>query len=128
MDRRLGTLTRGLITLAVAGAAWEIAARTVLTNRLVFVPLTAVVRAFGGLLTNGTLWKNAQVSLLEFALGFGLALAIGVGLGTALGMSRSLRDWLDPLLAALHATPVVALAPLFLVWLGIGVASKAAVV
>jgi NitT/TauT family transport system permease protein len=126
--KRLGAVARGVITLAAAVVAWEVAARTVITNRLVFVPPTAVAVALRALVADGTLWKHAQVSLQELGLGFGLALAAGVGVGTALGMSRSLREWLDPLLTALHATPIVALAPLFIVWLGLGIASKVAVV
>jgi ABC-type nitrate/sulfonate/bicarbonate transport system permease component len=126
--KRLGALTRGVLTLAVAVVGWEVAARTVMTNRLVFVPPSAVAVALRALVADGTLWKHAQVSLQELGLGFGLALGAGVALGMALGMSRSLRDWLDPLLSALHATPVVALAPLFIVWLGLGIASKVAVV
>ena len=119
---------RGLVTLLVAGLAWEVAARTVLTNRLVFVPLSAVAATLGALLTSGTLWQHARVSLLEFVLGFGLAVVVGIALGTALGTSRRLREWLDPALSALHATPIIALGPLFIVWLGIGIASKVAVV
>ena len=99
-----------------------------LTNRLVFVPLSTVGGTLGALLASGTLWRHARVSLQEFALGFALALVVGVALGMALGVSRPLRDWLDPVLSALHATPVVALGPLFIVWLGIGMASKVAVV
>jgi ABC-type nitrate/sulfonate/bicarbonate transport system permease component len=123
-----GAPLRGLVTLLVAGLAWEVAARTVLTNRLVFVPLSAVAATLGALLTSGTLWQHARVSLLEFGLGFGLAVVVGIALGTALGTSRPLRDWLDPVLSALHATPIIALGPLFIVWLGIGIASKVAVV
>jgi NitT/TauT family transport system permease protein len=127
--RRLpGAPLRGLIALAAVALAWEVAARTVLTNRLVFVPLSAVGATLGALLTSGALWHHARVSLLEFGLGFGLAALAGVALGTALGMSRPLREWLDPILSALHATPIIALGPLFIVWLGIGIASKVAVV
>lgn len=125
---RAGAPLRGLLTLAAVALAWEVAARTVLTNRLVFVPLSAVAATLATLLTSGTLWQHARVSLLEFALGFGLAVVVGVALGTALGTSRTLREWLDPVLSALHATPIIALGPLFIVWLGIGIASKVAVV
>jgi ABC-type nitrate/sulfonate/bicarbonate transport system permease component len=126
--RPAGGFLRGLLTLAAGAAAWELAARTVLTNRLVFVPLSTVGATLLALLASGTLWRHARISLLEFALGFALALAVGVGPGTVLGTSRPLREWLDPVLSALHATPIIALGPLFIVWLGLGIASKVAVV
>lgn len=119
---------RGLTTLLVVAVAWEIAARTVITNKLAFAPLTTVWSAFVELVADGSLWKHSQVSLLEFGLGFGLAVLVGVIGGMALGASQVLRNYLDPFISLLYSTPFVALSPLFIVWFGIGLASKVAVV
>lgn len=79
-------------------------------------------------LESGTLMRDAIVSLSEFAAGFALALAIGVPSGLVLGSFPTLRYLLDPPLMAIYATPQLALLPIFVLWLGIGMASKIAVV
>src|SRR5205807_7812790 len=63
----------------------------------------------------------------EFAIGFGLAVAIGVPLGLVLGRFPVLRHLLDPPIMAIYATPHLALLPIIVVWLGIGMQSKIAV-
>ncbi len=68
------------------------------------------------------------VSGVEFFLGFGLAILIGVPLGLALGWYRTLHAVFDPFVSALYATPRVALLPVIILWLGIGINSKIAVV
>ena len=68
------------------------------------------------------------MSLTEFALGFSLALVIGVSGGLLLGMFPVLRYLIDPPVMAIYATPQLALLPIFVLWLGIGMASKIAVV
>jgi NitT/TauT family transport system permease protein len=67
------------------------------------------------------------VSLQELALGFALAVLVGVPLGVAMGRVPRLGHLLDPLVMVGHATPRVALLPVLVLWLGIGVVSKAAV-
>ena len=119
---------RGLISLLIIAIVWEVAARTIITNKLAFVPLSTVWAAFLEMVGDGSLWKHAQVSLLEFGLGFGLAAAAGIAGGMVLGVSRTLRDYLDPVISILYSTPIVALAPLFIVWFGIGLLSKVVVI
>jgi NitT/TauT family transport system permease protein len=67
------------------------------------------------------------VSGLEFVVGFALAAVSGIAMGIAVGVSDAIRDVMEPWLSALYATPVVAFAPLFVVWMGIGASSKIAV-
>ena len=74
------------------------------------------------------LWANTLVTLWETLIGFGAALATGIALGVAIDLSPWLRRALYPLLVASQAIPLFALAPLLLLWFGIGVTSKAIVV
>ncbi len=67
-------------------------------------------------------------SAAEFAGGFALALAAGIGLGFAIGWYRRLEYLLDPIINFLYASPRIALTPLLILWLGIGLASKIAVI
>lgn len=124
--RNLG-LCRGAASLAVGLLLWEVVARYLVKSTLIIVPPSDVVGAFRDLLAKGELQVHVYVSALEFVAGFALAAVVGVALGIAMGVSDVLRDCLDPWLSALYATPVVAFAPLFVVWMGIGPSSKVAV-
>jgi ABC-type nitrate/sulfonate/bicarbonate transport system permease component len=62
------------------------------------------------------------------ALGFALSIAVGVPLGLAMGRSPLISTIIEPFVAALYASPQVAFLPLLIIWLGIGITSKVALV
>jgi len=76
----------------------------------------------------GDIYPNILVSLKEAVLGFGLAIVFGVLLGLAMGRFDRVRRVLEPFVMALYSTPSVALLPLFVLWLGIGLWSKVLIV
>ena len=118
----------GAATVIVALLTWQIlGGRAGSVADLVASP-TAVARATMALAASGELIHHGWVSLQELAAGFALAAVVGVALGVALGRSRLLRGLLDPVVMAFNVTPRFALLPLLVVWLGVGVASKVAVV
>ena len=119
---------RAVLSVIGGFALWEILARTVLTNRLVIVPFSTVLSTIWALARTGELWKNVYVSLIEFLLGFSLAALAGIFLGFLTGTSIRAREYLDPLVAALYATPLVALIPFYILVFGIQLASKVALV
>ena len=119
---------RGLISLAAGVALWEFAARTLVANQLFFVPLSAVFVRAAELWSTGELQTDIAVSGVEVGGGFVLAAVVGVGLGVLMAASKILRDFLDPWMTMLYATPIIALGPLFILSLGIGVASKIAII
>ncbi|MDH7637745.1 ABC transporter permease [Sphingomonas oryzagri] len=84
----------------------------------------SVLGELGSMVASGELAHHLAVSLLRVSLG----LAIGVGSGTALGLlaglSRTGDAAIDPLVQIKRTIPVVALTPLFIVWFGIGEATK----
>jgi NitT/TauT family transport system permease protein len=125
--RRNLALCRGAASLVGGLVLWEAGARYVIKSTLIIVPPSHVVVAFADLWRQGELQTHVYVTGLEFVLGFALAAAVGVVVGIAIGVSDMVRDLLEPWLSALYATPVVAFAPLFVVWMGIGPASKVAV-
>src|SRR4051812_23339227 len=122
------TRRRTLVSIAGGLILWEVLARTVLTNRLVIVPLSTVLEALWLSARTGELWKNLYVSILEFVLGFGFAAIAGVFFGFVTGTSRALREHAEPLVSALYATPLVALIPFYILIFGIQLASKIALV
>ncbi len=125
--RRHLALCRGAASLVAGFVLWELVARYVVKSTLIIVPPSHVVGAFRELLAKGELQTHVYVTGFEFLVGFALAAVVGIALGIAIGVSDAMRDVLDPWLSALYATPVVAFAPLFVVWMGIGPSSKVAV-
>jgi NitT/TauT family transport system permease protein len=74
------------------------------------------------------LWLDIRISATEFILGYSLAVVLGIALGLALALSRAFAQLVEPFMNALYATPMVALAPIFIVLMGIGIYSKIAII
>lgn len=70
------------------------------------------------------LWLNAKVTLTEIVLGFGLTVVGAIPLGLLIALSPLARQTLYPPIMLLQLVPKIAVAPLFLVWLGFGIESK----
>src|SRR5437588_1226726 len=118
---------RALLSLLVVAAIWEAAARS---GRwpLLLAPLSDIAARFLRLAGSGELQRHVLVSLDEFLVGFAVAAAFGICLGVALASSDAVRDFVDPWVSAIYATPTVALAPMFIFIFGIDAPSKMAVV
>jgi sulfonate transport system permease protein len=116
------------VAVAVFLIAWEIAPRLRLVDPFFTSQPSRVLAASADIVRSGTLMRDALVSMSEFATGFALALAVGVPIGLMLGTFPTLRHLVDPPLMALYATPQLALLPIIVLWLGIGMGSKVAVV
>jgi ABC-type nitrate/sulfonate/bicarbonate transport system permease component len=125
---RVTAIGRPLTTLVVLLAGWEILARTVLTNRLFFAAPSEVALAAARLWETGELERHIEVSFTELFYGVLVAIVVGTALGVIVGISQRVRDYSEIYITALYATPLVAVTPLLILWLGIGVASKVAVV
>ncbi len=115
---------RPLLLFASFCIVWEALVRA--TGVPPFI-LPGPLRVAAALANNASfLAENALVTLLEIVLG----MVVGVGLGClaalALSASRGARAWLLPLVVASQAIPIFAIAPLLVLWLGFGLASKVA--
>ncbi|HLN87757.1 MAG TPA: ABC transporter permease [Candidatus Limnocylindrales bacterium] len=105
---------------------WEIFGRQV--NPLFLSYPSAIARAFWQVLASGEFHRQALVSLQVFAVGLGAALVLGIGLGLLMGRYRLAEYLLDPYVYAFDATPRVALIPILLLWFGLGMPSRIAIV
>jgi NitT/TauT family transport system permease protein len=76
----------------------------------------------------GSIWKDIWISSQELVAGYTLALISGICLGLMMGWFRRLNYIMEPFVSALYATPSVALLPLFIIWFGIGINSKIAII
>lgn len=75
---------------------------------------------------SGELWTNTAATMKAVLIGFALASVVGVVAGISLGLMPRVDRVLGPLLDAVNAMPRIALAPVFIVWLGIGITAKVA--
>jgi NitT/TauT family transport system permease protein len=121
-------LLQTIASFLVAALLWELMARYLIAKPILFSSLGAIVTRAIELWQEGELQYHMWVSFIEFAGGFGLAIVLGIGLGVAFAASRFMRNFFEPWVSMLYATPIIALGPLFILWLGIGVASKIAIV
>lgn len=70
------------------------------------------------------LWRNAQITIIEILVGFGLAIVLAIPLGLLIALSRWAKQVIYPPVVILQLVPKIAVAPLFLVWMGFGIQSK----
>lgn len=87
-----------------------------------------IAETFAKLLGTGEVLKHSYFSFLEFAYGFMLAVAAGIPLGALMATHNKANHYLDPWVSTLYATPRVALAPIIMVWFGLGFFSHSLVV
>jgi len=73
---------------------------------------------------DGTLWFHSWITIQETVAGFLIGAIGGIVFGFAIGRYPALAEVLDPFILAIYSVPKVALAPLFLVWFGIGIFMK----
>ena len=106
---------------------WEIASGRWIEPFLVSSP----IRIFWSLIAgfrDGDLLQHSWVTFEEIAIGFPVGAISGIALGYAFGRSRLLAEIFEPIIVALNGIPRTDIAPLFIVWLGIGLWSKVGVV
>ena len=107
---------------------WELVGRFVVKNALFLATPSQTALALAKLWSEGALQHHSWVSTQEFLLGFALAVALGIPIGLVTASWRRPAAMLNPWISGLYATPIIALAPLFILWFGIGIWSKVAVV
>jgi NitT/TauT family transport system permease protein len=90
-------------------------------------PIEIIARLWSWVL-DGSLWENLGATLLAMALGYLIGTATGIVLGLLFGLMPRVHRVLSPYITALYAMPKIALAPLFIITLGIGIESRVALV
>lgn len=118
----------GAIGLVGVLVLWELSVRTGFMKSSLISSPTGVLQAAISDFRSGVIWPHITTSLTEWTVGFAVALIVSIPLGIAIGSFRRMELVVDPLLAALYATPTVALVPLIILLFGVGLPSKFAVV
>jgi NitT/TauT family transport system permease protein len=115
-------LTAFLVLLAV----WEAAARAGMLNPLYLPSPSRIGAALMDLFSDGRIWPHLEATFSAALGGLALGIVVGVLLGVAAALVPIIAELLEPVMTVLNAVPRVILAPLFVIWLGIGLASKIA--
>ena len=108
-------------------AFWELASGRIIDPAFLSRPSLIFMRLVE-LFSGGSIWVHFRVTILELLVGYAIGAGAGLIIGFLLGRSKILSDIFEPFIMAFYSIPKVALAPLFIFWLGIGIWSKVAMV
>jgi NitT/TauT family transport system permease protein len=110
--------------ITVVGLAlWEYASGRWIKPFWISSP-SAIYTQLADWVVTGELWLHVQITLTETLLGFVLGAITGIAVGLALGLNKRMAAVLDPFIIAFNSLPKIALAPLFILWFGVGLLSK----
>ena len=115
-----------LLLLVAILAVWEWSSDRLIRAVFISRPSDVVVRLWD-LLATGEIWPHVWKTYTAVGIGYFSAAAVGIVLGIVLGRSSFLASLLEPFIMAIYSVPKVALAPLFILWLGIGLSAKVAI-
>jgi NitT/TauT family transport system permease protein len=119
-------VSRLLVAAGLLGA-WEVGVRVGLVDPFFFSSPTAIASTLGRSVASGTLYKHLATTLQEALWGLLLGFLGGAILAWLVTRSEALAEIVEPVLLLLNSVPRIVLAPIFVMWLGIGIASKVAV-
>ncbi len=120
-------ITRTIAVVLFLGA-WQWAVSSGAVNKLFLSSPFDIADRLYEVFADGSIWPHIFASGEVAAWGFVLSVAVGVPVGMLMGRVRLARDTLEPFIMAQYSSPIVAFLPLLIIWLGIGVASKVALV
>ncbi len=124
---RPGLFVARLLIIGTFLLVWEAASGTIVNKFWISSP-SAIVATLYRWIENGSLWLHLRATLISIGAGYALGCAGGIGIGLALGFLPRVYRIAAPYLSSLYSVPKIALAPLFVILLGIGLESKIALV
>ena len=117
---------RQVAALLILLALWEAAGYAGMLNPLYLPSPSQIGAALVELFSDGRIWPHLEATFTAALGGLVLGIAVGAVLGVAAALVQLVAELLEPVMTLLNAVPRVILAPLFVIWLGIGLASKIA--
>jgi NitT/TauT family transport system permease protein len=126
LDAARYSWVRQIVALLILLALWEAAGRAGMLNPLYLPSPSQIGAALFDLFSDGRIWPHLEATFTAALGGLVLGIVVGAVLGVAAALARLVAELLEPVMTLLNAVPRVILAPLFVIWLGIGLASKIA--
>src|SRR2546427_1032306 len=119
----------GTVSVLIFLTVWELCGNTFqLINPMFMSAPSLVMKAAIQLFASGEIWNDLYISGIEFAWGYILSVIFAIPFGIAIGWYKRFAYVCDPFVNAMNATPRVALLPLIIIWLGIGILSKIGII
>lgn len=115
-----------LLLLAVFLGGWQLGVSFGVIDRFFFPAPLDIVNQVVSWVSDPGFYKHVGITLSETVLGYLIGTGLGVAAGVWLGLSPNMSRILDPFIKAVNAIPRVVLAPIFVLWLGLGLWSKVA--
>src|SRR5690349_21587943 len=131
MKSRIGLLSLQLLVAVVALALWQLLSTVPVFGKILLPPFffSNPVDVFGQVIawfSSGVIWKHLFITLWESMLAFALGSLGGVMVGFWFARQPTVAAVFDPYVKMINALPRVVLAPIFTLWLGLGIWSKVA--
>ncbi len=129
--QRVESMALGTAVIVLLLIIWELLPYFVPMKqgtKLFFTVPSRILATLWQMFASGSIWAPLGVSATAFAIGLALAIAAGLPLGILLGRSSTLNAMFDPFITAFNATPRLVFLPLLMLWFGIGLWSKVAIV
>lgn len=136
--RRIGSGSAPLVALAVLLLIWEATVQALRIPVYLLPAPSLVATTLFELLSAGwveplrvggapaSIIRDSTITLIESLIGLAFGTAIGVTLGILMAHSRFAEQSIYPVVSAIRATPIISIAPIFIIWFGFGIAPKAA--
>ncbi|WP_409346822.1 ABC transporter permease [Paenibacillus sp. MBLB4367] len=121
---KLRTFAKGALLPVSLLIFWQVFGELGYISKLLFPTPLKIANAGYTLVVSGVLWENLQISVVRAISGFALGASLGLALGIAVGLFRSTEKALDPSVQMIRMVPHLAVAPLFILWFGLGETSK----
>jgi len=119
----------GTASVIVFLTVWEMIGGVLqLINPMFMSAPSLIGKAAYQLVSSGEIWNDLRVSGIEFFWGYLLSVLFAIPFGIAVGWYKRMSYIFDPFINAMNATPRVALLPLVIIWLGIGILSKVGII
>ena len=120
------TWLRQLIAFGILLGVWEAAGRADMLNPL-FIPMpSSIGSALYDLFSDGRIWPHLEATFSAALGGLAIGILVGIALGVVAALVPLVAELLEPVMTLLNAIPRVILAPLCVIWFGIGLGSKVA--
>ncbi|CAJ0854831.1 ABC transporter permease [Ralstonia flatus] len=115
-----------LAVVVLMFGSWEGLGRVGVVDPFYFSMPSSIVARIWEWFTAGDIYTHLAITLAETILSFGIGTLLGISLGLWLGLSKLAAEVLDPFIKVFNAIPRILLAPIFVMWFGLGLTSKVA--
>lgn len=127
-DNKVERVVLGTAAVVAILVVWELLTVLKVKPPIILPGPADVITAFRHMFSTSTIWTDLAASGEELLYGFLLATVVGIPAGLIIGWYRRIGYIFDPLVNFLYAIPRIALSPLLIIWLGIGLSSRLALV